>query len=145
MQADNIERFDEITADVFAKLYSSFPEPCLLKAADFAVTPMLLDERLGYEVRSKDAEFFFSCIRWLETAGYLNTRGANEHYIADAVLTSKGLEVLRAVPVNVKGKASIGEQLSNVAVSGGKELGRSLVAEALGIGVRLISQHIGLK
>src|SRR3990167_2175961 len=131
MSASNIERFDEIAGEVFAKLYSYFPVPCLLKAGDYVATPSVANEHLGCDVPSEEAEFFFACIRWLESAGYITTKAENELYVADVLLTSKGLEVLRAVPASLQGKASIGERLNEVATKGGKELARSLVAEAL--------------
>lgn len=144
MSTANIEKFDEITGEVFAKLYENFPSPCLLKAADYVETPLEFHEQLGFEVTTKDAEFFFACIRWLESAGYITTKSENELYVADALLTNKGLEVLRAVPSSLQGKASIGEQLSGGIAKGGKELARMLVSEALGLGTRIASQHVGL-
>lgn len=144
MSATNIEKFDEITSEVFAKLYRNFPIPCLLKAGDYVTTPLEFHEQLGLELPTKDAEFFFACIRWLESAGYITTESENELYVANALLTSKGLEVLRAVPSSLQGKASIGERLSGGVANGGKELARMLVSEALGLGARIASQHVGL-
>lgn len=138
MPTTNIERFDEITGEVFARLYSSFPVPCLLKAADYVENPSVYHEHLCCDVPSKDGEFFFACIRWLESAGYLTTSGENELFVGDALLTSKGLEVLRALPASLQGKASIGERLGEVAAVEGREVLRSLVTEALGIGARMI-------
>ncbi|MCY1288015.1 hypothetical protein D9M70_370340 [compost metagenome] len=144
MSASNIERFDEITGEVFARLYASFPVPCLLKSADYVDHPTKYHEHLCCEVASEEGEFFFACIRWLESSGYITTGGQNEQFVAEALLTSKGLEVLRAVPASLQGKASIGERLGEVAAEGGREGMRSLVTEALGLGARLLGQQIGL-
>ena len=144
MTMSNIERFDEITGDVFAKLYLNFPVPCLLRAADYVTNPTEYNEHIGGDVPSREAEFFFSSIRWLEDAGYIVTKAENESYVADVVLTSKGLEVLRAMPSSLQGKASIGERLGDTAAKGGKEIARMLVSEALALGTRIVSQQVGI-
>lgn len=144
MSLNNIERFDEITGEVFAKLYLNFPVPCLLRAADYVASATVFNEHLGSDVPSEDAEFFFACIRWLEGSGYITAKAENGFYVAEAVLTSKGLEVLRAMPSSLQGKASIGERLGDTAARGGKEIARMLVSEALSIGTRIVGQQVGL-
>lgn len=144
MALSNIERFDEITGEVFAKLYLNFPVPCLLRVADYVANATVFNEHLSTDVPSKEAEFFFSCIRWLESAGYIAAKAENEFFVAEVVLTSKGLEVLRAMPSSLQGKASIGERLGDTAAKGGKEIARMLVSEALALGTRIVGQQVGL-
>ncbi|WP_322979280.1 hypothetical protein [Pseudomonas sp. C11] len=144
MTMSNIEKFDEITGEVFAKLYLNFPVPCLLRSAEYVANSTEYNEHIGADVPTKEAEFFFASIRWLEDAGYIATKAENEFYVAEVVLTSKGLEVLRAMPSSLQGKASIGERLGDTAAKGGKEIARMLVSEALALGTRIVSQKVGI-
>ena len=144
MALSNIERFDEIAGEVFAKLYLNFPVPCLLRAADYTLSSTVFNEHLGADVPSQEAEFFFACIRWLESAGYITAKAENGFYVAEVVLTSKWLEVLRAMPSSLQGKVSIGERLGDAAAKGGKEIARMLVSEALALGTRIVGQQVGL-
>ncbi|MOA26170.1 hypothetical protein D3C78_1469440 [compost metagenome] len=59
-------------------------------------------------------------------------------------LTAKGLEVLKATPASLQTGPSLGEQLVDASKSGTKELVRGAVGEALSLGARLFSNHLGL-
>ncbi|MGL5026224.1 MAG: hypothetical protein ACRC6P_09665 [Shewanella oncorhynchi] len=54
-------------------------------------------------------EFAFDTLHWLVDAGYVLGTPERSTYIVDAVLTAKGLEVLRAVPDSLQG--SLGERI----------------------------------
>ncbi len=144
MAVSNIEKFDDITGKIFAELYQSFPLPQLLLPSSFVENAMQFDERYGTEVPTDDAEFFIATAEWLMHAGYITCKPCRYIRIDDAVLTAKGLEVLKAIPKSVTSTSSIGEQLAASAKEGGKEVTRGLVSEAFGLGVRILSPMIGL-
>lgn len=144
MAVSNIEKFDDITGKIFAELYQSFPLPQLLLPSSFVENAMRFDELYGTEVPTDDAEFFIATAEWLMHAGYITCKPCRYIRIDDAVLTAKGLEVLKAIPKSVTSTSSIGEQLAASAKEGGKEVTRGLVSEAFGLGVRILSPMIGL-
>jgi len=144
MAVSNIEKFDEITGKIFAELYQSFPLPKMLMAGAMVENAMQYDERYGTEVPTEDAEFFIATADWLMQAGYLTCKPYPYLRVDDAILTAKGLEVLKAIPKSIASTTSIGEQLATTAKEGGKEVARGLVSEALGLGARIISPLIGL-
>ncbi|QXZ12511.1 hypothetical protein KVQ82_20830 [Pseudomonas sp. AO-1] len=144
MAVSNIEKFDDITGKIFAVLYQHFPIPQALMAEDFVENAKQLDDFLGTEVPTEDADFFLATAEWLRQAGYINCAPDPYLYVSHAVLTAKGLEVLKAIPESVSSKESIGEQLATTAKESGKEVARGLVSEALGLGVKIFSPIIGL-
>jgi hypothetical protein len=144
MAVSNIEKFDDITGKIFAELYQSFPLPQTLMAEAIVETALYFDEEHQMDVPTEDAEFFIATANWLMQAGYLTCEPYPYMRIDNAVLTAKGLEVLKAVPDSVNSKTSIGEELTNTAKEGGKEVARGLVSQALGLGARIISPMIGL-
>lgn len=144
MAVSNIEKFDEITGKIFAELYLSFPLPKMLMAGAIVENAMQYDERYGTEVPTEDAEFFIATADWLMQAGYLTCKTYPYLRVDNAILTAKGLEVLKAIPKSIASTTSIGEQLATTAKEGGKEVARGLVSEALGLGARIISPLIGL-
>lgn len=142
MATSNIDRFDEYAALIFARLYATFPIP--VKLSDFEVIPKAWkDDEFVLEVYQEESEFVTATILWLRDAGYISGQVISLGLI-DAVLTSKGLEVMKATPSSISGGPSLGDRLTDAVKEGGKETMRSLVSEALGIGARLISPLVGL-
>lgn len=144
MAVSNIEQFDDITGKIFAELYQSFPMPKTLMAESVVESATYYHEKSQMDLPTKEAEFFIATADWLMQAGYLTCITCPYTRIDKAVLTAKGLEVLKAVPVSVSSKSTIGEALTTTAQEGGKEVARGLVAEALGLGVKLLCPIIGL-
>lgn len=144
MAVSNIEMFDDITGKIFAALYQSFPVPRYLMAESFVDVAMQFSEKHDMDIPTQEAEFFIATAQWLIQAGYLTGTPYPYLRVDDAVLTAKGLEVLKAIPDSVSSKASIGEQLANTAKEEGREVFRGLVGQALGIGARIISPVFGL-
>jgi len=76
-----------------------------------------------------------ACLFWLRDAGYLS--GENHDFgLIDAVLTAKGLETLKAVPDSLNAKTPLGERMVQAVKTEGGHVLRSLVNQALGIGVQ---------
>jgi hypothetical protein len=142
MTKSNIELFDEYTGQVFAELYASFPMPCLVSAIHLA-PELPEDGEIDYEAHANESKFIEATIYWLRDAGYISGRVISLG-LMDAVLTSKGLEVLKATPSSLANGPSLGDQIKEAAKEGGKETMRGLVTEALSIGARLVSPLVGL-
>jgi len=85
------------------------------------------------------AEFCIACLHWLVDAGYVtgkpHTRG-----LQDAVLTAKGLETLKAVPDSLTPSAPPGERMMQAAKTEGKNALRTLVNQALGVGLQVLAR-----
>lgn len=145
MTTSNIQKFDEITGQVFSALYESFPVARRLFIKDFLDDGYIYDERVQTEVPSISGEFFKACIEWLAEAGYLRYGGKLQYSgFGDVVLTSKGLEALKALPVSLSAGPSLGEQLIDASKSGTRSVLGSLAGEVLSVGSRLVTSHFGL-
>lgn len=144
MAVSNIDVFNDLTGRILGDLYLQFPMPKPLIAENYVEAATTWHEKYQMDMPSDEAEFFLATAGWLINAGYLTGKVKPYTHVEDAVLTAKGLEVLKAIPDSLKGGASIGEQLANAAKEGGKETMRGLVTEALGLGARLISPLVGL-
>ncbi|WP_339548588.1 hypothetical protein [Pseudomonas kermanshahensis] len=136
----NMERFDQLTGAIFARLYETFPEP--VKLDDRPFLDLIAPDGQDLEVQSSQAfyapEFFVHTVRWLAQTGYL-TYTANqrdEYLIQDCVLTAKGLEVLKATPDSLGGK-TLGSQLQDAAEAGLIDTVKSLAGKALGVGASM--------
>ncbi|HEY0288551.1 MAG TPA: hypothetical protein VGC62_16330 [Pseudomonas sp.] len=143
MAVSNIEKFDDYAGKIFAELYQQFPRPCTLTPKDFIEVAEIWDERLEMTLPTDDAEFFIATGNWLIQAGYVFGGKRVSYQISDAVLTPKGLEILKATPDSVNGKASLGEALISSVAEGGKDVTKGLVSQAFGLGARYLTPIIG--
>ncbi|MGV6851298.1 MAG: hypothetical protein ACWA5R_03845 [bacterium] len=110
----NIELFDEITAKVFAKLYTQFPVATGVDCLDVADCQQVDD----FGKPTREAEICVSTLRWLADEGFIKVQAFTQFGGTGIVLTSQGLTKLKAVPDSVESKQTIGERLQ-VAVSAG--------------------------
>ncbi|MFM1711875.1 hypothetical protein [Aeromonas salmonicida] len=148
----NIERFDTIVVLALAELYSRFPVPQYLASSKFIVTEdgehidglspeaegLLFDEDPYLkDPYFKRKEFAFESMRWLVDAGYLHGTPVAYDGIRNAVLTAKGLEVLKATPDSLQG--SLGERLVEAVKADSREVGRTVLGQILGLGIGLFS------
>lgn len=146
----NIERFDTIVVLALAELYSRFPVPQYLVSSKFIVTEDgehidgLSSEEEGHlysedpylnDPYFKRREFAFESLRWLVDAGYLHGTPVAYDGINNAVLTAKGLEVLKAIPDSLQG--SLGERLVEAVKADSREVGRTVLGQILGLGAGL--------
>lgn len=139
----NMERFDQLTGAVFARLYEAFPEPVALDALPFLRD--IVPEGQDFETENEQAfnapEFFGYTVRWLTETGYLTHA---EGYVdrpftfENCVLTAKGLEALKATPISIANGKSIGQSLQDAAKNGALEPIKKLSGEALSAGVHLV-------
>lgn len=110
----NLDKFNEITAKVFADCYSSFPVPLNFCQSDYIE---------GVSDAESDP-LFFSTLEWLKKHGYISFEcpelGWANYY--DVQLTEKGLTALNAVPDALKEKKTVGDKVVEVVKTGSKEL-----------------------
>lgn len=140
--SSNIERFDQLTGAVFARLYEAFPEPVVLDAYPFLaeIVPAGQDEDAESEQAFGAPEFFFHTLHWLAETGYLTHRKqlqSSPLTFEECVLTAKGLEVLKAVPKSIGSSKSIGQSLQEAAKKGAMDSVKKLAGEALSAGTHL--------
>lgn len=144
MSAHNIEKFNEITGQVLAYLYVSFPVPVDLSPASIGIdeapegkyepTSGLV---AGGKPKTEEELFFGHSVAWLIATGYLSAdRLLSGVFFRQAILTAKGLEVLKATPASLS-SSSFGEQLQTAAKDGMLDTIKSLTNEALSRGVGL--------
>lgn len=150
MAKTNIERFDEMSADILAFLYENFPIPSSVspEVAGLSVVKYLeYDPVSGSAVtegeRDPETEFFDATLTWLVQAGFISNRAAPvNRYVY--VLTPYGLQALKHVLKPSLGTETLGEKLSAATKSGAKTVASELLNQALAIGVQIITKPMGL-
>ncbi|MFM5495225.1 hypothetical protein ACET9I_01430 [Aeromonas veronii] len=140
MTTYNIEQFDEIAGLVFARLYDSFPIPIYLDVGEYTGgKPLRISFSQFHETNSKEADMAYYTISWLLESGYINAIPHNSggfwKGFSDVVLTAKGLETMKATPDSLT--APMGERIKDAVKQDGREVARSLVSQALSIGLAL--------
>ena len=144
MAASNIEQFDEYAGQIFAHLYQHFPVPTSIVPREFIECESIGLKDNEQEYFGDEARIFLATAKWLVMTGYIHCREEKLSYIRDAVLTAKGLEILKLTPSSVVGGPSFGERLTSAAKEEGREALRTVAAEVLGIGVKMLGPLIGL-
>ncbi|ASG87599.1 hypothetical protein [Salmonella enterica] len=143
MSQKNIDRFDEIAGRVFADLYSTFPQPRLLKLVEYVKEeppqPNFID---NWAKREAGCNFAADTVAWLKEAGFITAGKRTDNGIPNAILTPKGLECLKLTPNSLT--ASAGKQLSEAAKNGSIELLKGITNQVLSVGVAIACHKIGL-
>lgn len=151
MAKTNIQRFDEISADILAFLYDNFPihhsvspEVAGLSVVQFGeYDPNTgLRERISGEV-DPETQFFYSTLEWLAEAGFISLKsssGRKHKY----VLTAFGLQSLKHVPQPAINSETLGDKLSAATKGGFKEVASATMNQALSIGTSLMMRHLGV-
>lgn len=145
MTTSNIQKFDEITGQVFGALYENFPVARDLLIVDFLENGFSFDDDIQGDTPNQDGLFFIASVEWLAEAGYLRF-GDRLHGSGfdEVVLTAKGLEALKAVPASLTLGPSLGDQLVDATKSGTKSILGNLAGEVLSVGSRLVTAHFGI-
>ena len=136
MKYSNIQLFNLITGDLFAKLYESFPVPCEI---DFASLGMNFIDPSDYDGSFAISSFAEDTTKWLSDANYVwlespSHMGAK----STARLTPKGLEILRAIPASLEEKIPLGEKLIEFSKKTVADSLSDTVKLALGLGVKYL-------
>lgn len=132
--SENIEKFDELVARVFEKLYSEFPkqivlDPCELMDYD-AIAYWNDDGEFVDPISEEDNEFFSYTLSWLFDSGYLIGKFGGA-WNSRMTLSLKGLQLLKSVPSSVESNEPLGEQLKDAVKRGSKDYAANLVRDAL--------------
>lgn len=138
--AENIDRFNQVASEAFAMLYSRFPIGCDFGPHDFDVPK---DQFGG--VTMEDAIFIKATVEWLVDEGYLRTSSAASISGAfhGAVLSGKGLAVLKLVPDALENSAPLGEQIQSAVKSGSIAVAKALLSTALDAGIKYTMARAG--
>lgn len=146
----NIEKFDTTAVLALAELYTRFPVRKTLFARDFILTDdgdravalsredeaFIDDSDPTYSDRK---DFAFETLLWLVKAGYIHGEPKPYDRIEEAVLTAKGLEVLKVTPDSLQGaQETLGEKLQKAAKDGIGAAGRALITQLVTLGVKYV-------
>jgi len=140
----NIERFDQLTGQIFAELYEAFPMTVDLIDEAFTdvivVAPPETEEGMD-QLMTRD-EFFSATLLWLINSGYVSVYedvSKKHNLFLGCTLTAKALEALKATPSTLTGE-SIGASLQAAAKGGMVDAIKSLTNDALSKGLALASR-----
>jgi hypothetical protein len=110
MDTSNIDVFDKCVASVLNELYENFPVPVHLIFNNLA-SELWDDDSDDEESYFKKYEIYAHTVSWLERSDFIWSINIDEHEAFDAVLSPKGLELLK-MPSSLEGPSeSLGEQL----------------------------------
>lgn len=144
MTDSNIGRFNEITGQVLATLYESFPVPIKLKPSSIGLRDLGPDDVAMASLMTvitapddSDPMFFKHTVDWLISNEFIAAKPYIQSASFDsAVLTPKALEVLSSTPESITAKQPLGERLTEATKSGTKDILRTVASEAISIGMR---------
>src|SRR5271166_577568 len=134
--ANNIDRFNDLVAEIFARLYGKFPIPEHIQVAD------LVDVNIDPTFQNTSQEewnsvwFAEETLRWLKASGYIWCGDIGNTVAESVVLSPKALELLKSVPRSLQPDEtkSIGRALVEATAP---DIRRKLVDIALTQGFRL--------
>lgn len=115
---DNIKTFDLYVGKILAFLYKEFPCKCEFSyKSDFG---------------DVNAKIMFATLIWLKDSGFIDFESTiNDDFIYNAILSAKGLELLKQKPKSLEQKKSFGEWLSECEQTGKDEIIRKSASELL--------------
>ena len=115
---DNIKTFDLYVGKILAFLYKEFPCKC----------------ELNYKSHfgEVNAKIMFATLIWLKDSGFIDFQSTiNDDFIYNAILSAKGLELLKQKPKSLENSISFGEWLVSSANSAKDEVIRKSAGEVL--------------
>ncbi|AGG31074.1 hypothetical protein MU9_2028 [Morganella morganii subsp. morganii KT] len=137
---DNIVKFNEVTGVILASLYESFPVK-----KSFEVTSLFPEtavEPSDKPIINHEAIFVTSATEWLFQTGYISVNKIIfGHSVRDAVLTAKGLELLKLTPDAIG--PSFGDKLLEATKSGMKDTIVNVSSAVLTSGISLLYKTLG--
>jgi hypothetical protein len=132
----NQEYFDLLAGDIFARLYTHFPEPTDLYT-DVVNLPYLGDRDEIDNDAGRLERLYGDTVRWLADEGYLRfteaaKQDAGHTAFLGCVLTSKGLSALRKTPGSLAAGETIGDKIRATAKDIGSDTAKSTMKELVG-------------
>ena len=137
----NIESFNRCTALIFSDLYRAFPfrkEISLDSLPEGIFSDISEDE---YDGTFDRLIILGKTGKWLYEAGYIWAEEVTETTIVGAILSPKGLEVLKATPESISTKETLGERMGTLVKEGSFKLLSKTVDIALSTGVAIVMQN----
>ncbi|WP_434676209.1 hypothetical protein [Pseudomonas sp. D3-10] len=147
MEKTNIERFDEVAAQILAALYEKFPQPThidpnVIGALDETPTR----NTVGAVFYSKEWEdlrdFSNDTAKWLAEEGYLSER-PGRHY-SKYTLSAIGLKSLKHVDQPELGSDTLGDKIKKASADGVRATTSKLVEQFFAIGAPLLAKTMGV-
>ncbi|EEW5073780.1 hypothetical protein CCF09_000091 [Escherichia coli] len=131
----NLDVFNETVGKTFAFLYETFPRKVTIDVCSLTGVsgPTFEEDRSSRSQLLEAFELRRDSIAWLVDAGYVSAKSSPPHYFLDAVLTSKGLELLKLDPESLR--ESFGDKLVEAAKSGSMDAIKSTASSALTAGI----------
>ncbi|TAN64765.1 MAG: hypothetical protein EPN20_08015 [Magnetospirillum sp.] len=133
--SDNIDLL-RYAAETFRRLYEAFP--CRI-GLDAHVISGVAESEDDFLNMPRGVDICRECIWWLEQAGFIWFSDKVQAGAIQAVLTPKGLEVLKLVPSSLEAQTSVGDTLVSLAKGGSVEAGKGLISLALTEAFKLFS------
>ena len=134
---NNIESFNIAVAEIFGRCYQSFPVPTNISIIDIG-DAIKKPEDNDIDLRSEEYKIAKASLNWLSEAGYIWHGTATNMEVHSVVLSPKGLEVMNAVPSELKSSKTLGEQLSMGVKAIGREAATTAVKASLTYGAKLV-------
>ncbi|MGF1713260.1 hypothetical protein L4C37_22200 [Vibrio kagoshimensis] len=99
----NIEIFNLITAEIFARSYASFPNEIHVFSDEIAQSVKeYYPEEIQLEVANEARESVFSTVDWLGRSGYIFVKDEQDIGFGRVTLTSKTLLLLDQIPSSLQ-------------------------------------------
>jgi hypothetical protein len=120
----NMDDFEKGVALVLAELYKTFPQ----KTAIYT-------NKLESGASDETIKNYSGTIGFLAREGFIrcgSMAGSGKAY-ANVVLTTKGLQILNAVPDTIKDKKTIGEKINDTLKSGSKDMLKNIVNQIISL------------
>jgi hypothetical protein len=135
----HIESFNRCTALIFTELYRSFP--IRTQISHDSLPEGFFDdlEEDDFDGAFERLMVFEASAKWLVEADYIWAEQVRESTLHGAILSPKGLEVLKAMPASLSPGETLGEQMGELVKSGSYSLLSKVVDKALSIGVAIAS------
>ena len=147
MEKTNIERFDEVAANILSALYERFPGPT-------HIDPKILG--MSEEEPTRDStgavlysdewhdlnQFSNNTAKWLAEEGYLSERSSGLY--GRYTLSAVGLRSMKHVDQPEIGSVTLGEKIKKASSEGARATTSKLVDQFLAIGAPLLTKAMGL-
>ncbi|WP_421902209.1 hypothetical protein [Maridesulfovibrio sp.] len=125
----NIDLFNQYTAEIFAELYEYFPVPRTMIGSRIA--GFTNEDCNDSGVFPDEAYVASATLEWLWQAGYVSASGYSRYMLHSAVLSPKGLELMKLMPSSLESETSVGDKLLALSKSGAGEASKALVRVAM--------------
>ncbi|MCC4860689.1 hypothetical protein [Vibrio splendidus] len=122
----NIEIFNLITAEIFARSYAVFPNEIKILSDEIALSVKeYYPEDLQLKILNEARESVFSTVDWLGRSGYIFVKDQHDIGFGRVTLTPKTLSLLNQIP------SSLQHSMGNEFIKQSKALSSVAVVEAV--------------